>query len=332
MKTRNDFLNLLLNSLPDQIAVIDEHGMIVYVNQSWVSFGIKNGVPAYYDWVGTNYLAVCNDGEDDTGEHVCKTTAGIIDVVAGKKDSYQAEYPCDSPHQRSWFLMHITRLHGTLQKLFIISHTNITARKLAEDKARLLSMCDSLTGLANRRHLNVFLNLEWKRGLRSQRPLSVLLLDIDYFKQYNDAFGHIRGDSCLINISKIIKQHARRPSDLAARFGGEEFVLVLGETPLSDAEECANTLCEQIQALALPHMNNTVVTVSIGVSSVVPNLAIDEIYLLNQADSAVYLAKRNGRNRVETCIETCIDHADTVDLGKAPQANTHIIKPSTTRH
>jgi len=152
-------------------------------------------------------------------------------------------------------------------------------------------------------HLNNFLHQEWTRGMRSQKSLSILVIDIDYFKRYNDEFGHILGDICLIRISDVIKACTRRSSDLAARFGGEEFVVVLGETSLVEAMNIAKMLCEKIAQLAIPSANKSVVTASIGVSNIMPSQDTDEIALMMQADAALYMAKNNGRNRVEAYTE-----------------------------
>jgi diguanylate cyclase (GGDEF)-like protein len=139
--------------------------------------------------------------------------------------------------------------------------------------------------------------------MRSQKSLSILVIDIDYFKRYNDEFGHILGDICLIRISDVIKACTRRSSDLAARFGGEEFVVVLGETSLVEAMNIAKMLCEKIAQLAIPSANKSVVTASIGVSNIMPSQDTDEIALMMQADAALYMAKNNGRNRVEAYTE-----------------------------
>ncbi len=313
MKGNNLFLNLLLNSLSEQIAVINQDGVIIYVNQSWINYGVMNGMHADYEWIGGNYLKVCHNGLDDAGDPVCNTTSGILEVVNGLRDYYEAEYPCDSLDQRRWYILRATPLKGWKSKLFVISHIEITDRKIMEDKLQLLSKTDPLTGLANRKHLNDFLMVEWKRGLRSQKPMSVLLIDIDHFKQYNDRYGHIQGDDCLIKVSNIINQSVHRCSDLVARFGGEEFIIVMGETHAAMAEKVAIELCNRVREAKLPHQEGKVVTVSIGVSTLIPAQHLDEIVLLAQADKALYLAKRNGRNRVKVFTEDLLPTPITVE-------------------
>lgn len=304
MKSDAQFLTALLNCLPEQIAVMDVTGVILYVNQSWINFGVKNGVAPEYSWIGVNYLFVCHEGFDDIGIKINNTTYGIFDVIKGKIPSYEADYPCfiistKKTTKERWFKMHFAKLPNLSESLYIVTHSDISERKLSEDRVTLLSMRDALTGLSNRRHLNDFIKAEWIRGMRTQKKLSVLMIDIDFFKEYNDAFGHIIGDNCICQVSDTIKKIARRPYDLAARFGGEEFVVVFGETELVQAVNFAKSLCKKISDLNILHTQNRLVTVSIGVSSMQPDNKQDETVILNQADSALYMAKKNGRNRVE---------------------------------
>jgi diguanylate cyclase (GGDEF)-like protein len=303
LKNKSIFLDTLLNAMQEQIAVIDRLGIIRYVNKSYINFGIENGQNPTFNWIGFNYLSVCSKGYDSDGNPINKCTDGIHEVLSGKKDSYQSEYPCHSPKIKRWFRLHIARLDAGDVPLFIITHTDITELKLLERKLLLLSTVDPLTGLANRRSLNDFLAQEWKRSFRSKKSLSVLIIDIDFFKEYNDFYGHLKGDECLCLVSNVIKKYARRLDDLAARFGGEEFVLVLGETEKDDAIRLAQSLCRKIAALNIPHVKGKTLTVSIGVSAMFPDAMHDNTSYLSHADKALYEAKKNGRNRVEVFME-----------------------------
>lgn len=182
----------------------------------------------------------------------------------------------------------------------MVSHTNITGRKLAEQAAEALSVTDFLTGLANRRRLDRFLRDEWRRALRQRRPLSLSVIDVDHFKILNDTLGHSAGDVCLRQVAGILGQCARRPTDLAARLGGEEFVVVLADTTLDGAVVVANRIRESVAELDFRFGDAGRLTVSAGVSFTYPDRDGDGACLLKQADDALYQAKRNGRNRVET--------------------------------
>ncbi|WP_213804590.1 sensor domain-containing diguanylate cyclase [Granulicella sp. dw_53] len=164
---------------------------------------------------------------------------------------------------------------------------------------------DELTGIANRRTFNQTLEREALRHMRSNRDVSVLLLDVDYFKQFNDLYGHIPGDECLKQIATVLQRVLRRDPDLAARFGGEEFILLLPMTHLSGAEVIARKILQAIMDLAIPHADSPygVVTISIGVACWPPGIVLDQKLLLEQADQALYRAKDGGRNtyRLHEC-------------------------------
>ena len=165
-----------------------------------------------------------------------------------------------------------------------------------------LSRADVLTGVANRRHFHEYMQQVWERALKDRRPVSVLMLDVDHFKLYNDRYGHPEGDECLRQVAQSITQSLRRPDDFVARYGGEEFVAVLPYTNLDMAVQAAERVRERIQALSMRHESSatdSVVTVSIGVSTVIPgDQGMTPDKLLNQADRALYEAKRTERNRV----------------------------------
>jgi len=165
----------------------------------------------------------------------------------------------------------------------------------------ILSTTDALTNIANRRSFDEALDREWRHAIRDQQPISMLYLDIDYFKNYNDYYGHQKGDSCLKNIAQLIQKHARRPADLAARYGGEEFVVLLSDTDGDGAQAIANSLIEDINQFCYPHEKSEIsshITVSIGIATLSPTEALKPEHLVRLADKALYRAKSEGRNRI----------------------------------
>ncbi len=169
-------------------------------------------------------------------------------------------------------------------------------------KLRDISYMDGLTGVANRLKFEDYLKKEWERAKRTKRPISLLMIDIDFFKDYNDLFGHLKGDSCLRRIAQTLNRHTRSDMDLVARYGGEEFAVVLPETELPQAKNVADRIGEDILALNIPHPASRVsdrVTVSIGVASLIPKENLQKEVLISLADKALYTAKKAGRNRVE---------------------------------
>jgi diguanylate cyclase (GGDEF)-like protein len=290
--------SLLLDSLEEQIAVIDSEGNILYVNRAWTTFGIENGLASGSYGIGSNYLKVCNasgfSGDSLAGE----AEQGLRDVLIGKRASYYFEYPCHSPSEKRWFMMRATPLQGASGSLFVISHHNITQRKLAEEQIEHLSLHDPLTGLANRRHFNQFLSNEWRRSVRNRSPVSFIMFDLDHFKDYNDDLGRLAGDQCLVKVGQALRAISGRPGDLAVRYGGKEFGLLLGGTGLEESIKAAEAVREEIYELNIGYRGTRRVTISTGVASAIPDSEQTEIFLVREADKALYRAKQNGRNQI----------------------------------
>jgi diguanylate cyclase (GGDEF)-like protein len=175
------------------------------------------------------------------------------------------------------------------------------ALQSANEELQRLAYLDGLTQIANRRKFDERLSQEWRRLKRDQLPLSLILCDVDYFKQYNDSYGHQVGDDCLYKVAYVLAIAARRPPDLAARYGGEEFAVLLPNTSLEGAVEVAKKIQVQIKALQLPHQRSGVsqyVTVSFGVASMIPAETKTPEQFLAQVDRALYQAKVEGRDRI----------------------------------
>jgi diguanylate cyclase (GGDEF)-like protein/PAS domain S-box-containing protein len=176
--------------------------------------------------------------------------------------------------------------------------------KLLREQAMVLrsqTFSDGLTGIANRRHFDVALEKEHRRAKRGGAALSLLMIDIDHFKAYNDHYGHQKGDQCLIQVAAALAGMLKRPCDLMARYGGEEFAMILPEIDIGQATRMAETIRARAQQLAIPHARNGEaphITVSIGVTTQRIEAPVDIEALIGAADRALYAAKNNGRNRV----------------------------------
>ncbi len=171
----------------------------------------------------------------------------------------------------------------------------------ANQELKRLATVDGLTRIANRRHFDNCLELEWRRMIREQSTISLILCDIDFFKLYNDNYGHQEGDNCLQRVASALNLPLRRPADMAARYGGEEFVVILPNTDSAGAAFLAEKIREEIIQLRIPHAHSKVdqyVTLSLGVSTATPNQGLSAKTLIKNADTALYEAKEHGRNRV----------------------------------
>ncbi|MCC5606022.1 PleD family two-component system response regulator [Nostoc sp. CHAB 5834] len=163
-----------------------------------------------------------------------------------------------------------------------------------------LATIDGLTQVANRRRFEEYFNQEWQRMKRDKCPLSLILCDVDFFKLYNDTYGHRIGDRCLQEIAKALKDIIKRPGDLVARYGGEEFAVILPNTDTEGATHVANNICHAVRTLAIPHKNSQVsphVTISAGFTTEIPEPDSDLEEMISAADRALYQAKAGGRDR-----------------------------------
>lgn len=176
--------------------------------------------------------------------------------------------------------------------------------KQQSDLLRSFALLDGLTGVANRRKFDEELDLNWRRCLREKAALSLIMIDVDHFKAFNDRYGHQKGDSCLQAVATTLNGVIKRPYDLIARYGGEEFACILPNTALTEAVQIAERMQASVRALKLEHLDSIVehiVTVSLGVATVVPNAETTSQTLVEEADRQLYQAKQAGRACVSSC-------------------------------
>lgn len=210
-------------------------------------------------------------------------------------------YHCSNP--RKWQQLEIDLLKELATQVAIaIQQAELYHQlKIANQELENLAHIDGLTQVANRRRFDEHLQEEWLRLRREKSPLSLIFCDVDYFKFYNDTFGHLAGDECLQKIAKIIQQTTKRPGDLVARYGGEEFAIILPHTSLSGALYLGEEIQAKIKELKIAHHTSKVsniVTLSLGVACMIPSMKTSPITLLTSADRALYQAKELGRDRV----------------------------------
>lgn len=205
-------------------------------------------------------------------------------------------------------VVHVVRKNGEVEALIGFMFDISERKKTEEQVLRLqkeleeLSFKDGLTGVANRRMFDSIMEVEWRNARRNHQPLSLLLLDIDHFKQYNDYYGHLQGDDCLRRVAQALSTVGTRARDFFARFGGEEFVLVLPETNAEAAKHIAERCRSAILNLQIPHEKSAtseLVTLSIGVGTLIPTHDSEQKMFIESVDRLLYQAKQNGRNRIE---------------------------------
>jgi diguanylate cyclase (GGDEF)-like protein len=288
------------NALSASIAVLDAGGTIVAVNESWKRFARMNGAPHAEFYVGTSYLGACEEAVTRGDATAQAALAAIRAALAGEVEEASLEYPCHSPVEDRWFILRATRLSG--QPGAVVAHEDITARKRAEteleaasheleealQRERVRANVDGLTGAANRRHFYELAEQELAVAKRYQQPMSVILFDLDRFKEINDTLGHQAGDEILQRVASTVRAHLRH-ADVLARYGGEEFIVLLPQTSPTPASIVAERMREDVTA-------QSGITISCGVAGLSsPDDTLDD--LIRRADEALYSAKREGRNR-----------------------------------
>ncbi|VAX23933.1 hypothetical protein MNBD_NITROSPINAE01-545 [hydrothermal vent metagenome] len=200
------------------------------------------------------------------------------------------------------FAIWVTAILGLNRRVFEerMSKAKMEAELLAAELETMVCT-DALTGIANRRFFDRTMDDEWSRAKRSQHTVSLILLDVDFFKNFNDNYGHQAGDRCLKKVALALSRHARRPGDLAARYGGEEFALILPRIESAKAIQIAHNIQAYIESLQIPHEHSeagSMVTVSLGVATLTLEHHMVKSTIIELADRALYQAKDNGRNTV----------------------------------
>ncbi len=291
-------LEHIFSAVTDAIWVIRDDGIVIRANDAMLDMLSLSTEEV----IGQN----CCDLLD---YNLCHTSSCPLSI-AKKPQKKEYDIFTSSPNgEKRHYILNaapMTTIIGTTA--IICQFKDITLRKEAEQKLedanRTLSMMarlDGLTQIANRRCFDETLDREWKRLLRSKKPLALILIDIDYFKKFNDCYGHQAGDDCLIKVAKALESSVLRPSDLVARYGGEEFVLLLPEIDTAGAQHVGKRAAEKITELQIIHEQSDVsafVSLSMGAAMMIPEPENSPEGLIAAADQALYKAKETGRNRL----------------------------------
>ena len=295
----------ILKAIPDLMFLLRADGMILdYMGTAAFADLLGNSD----NWVGKNLLDF--GVTEALAAHFEKEMAfAQRALTTGQMQVYEQE-TCigDITQQEEVRIVPVTQGEVLIMIRDISDRKRIEAElRTANERLAKLSLTDSLTMLANRRRLDEYLEQEWQRSCRRHDPLSFILLDLDFFKRFNDTYGHQQGDECLYEVAQAALGIVNRSSDLMARYGGEEFAVVLSNTDLKGAFTIAQRICQVIRALQIPHSSSeveAVVTASLGVSAIIPTAGQKPNVLIRQADQALYAAKQAGRNNCQ-CFISC---------------------------
>ncbi|WP_036301682.1 GGDEF domain-containing protein [Methylotenera sp. L2L1] len=279
------------------------------INWSTLQFSyIGPQIEALLGWSPDSWLTV----EDWASRMHPEDRAWVVDFCVAQSKAgtdHEADYRAlTKDGEYIWIrdVVHVVRkedgeVDSLIGFMFDITERKDTEQKLIELQKQLeeLSFKDGLTGVFNRRMFDSVMEVEWGNAKRNRQPLSLIMLDIDYFKQYNDYYGHIQGDECLKHVAKVLSGVATRSRDFFARYGGEEFILVLPETDeaaaIKIAERCRNVIFKA-QIAHEKSLVSQLLTVSIGISTVIPTHSDEAIKFIAKVDRQLYVAKEKGRN------------------------------------
>jgi diguanylate cyclase (GGDEF)-like protein/PAS domain S-box-containing protein len=302
LDSQKQFLQNVIDNIPSVIVVTDVDNRIQIANRAGAA--MHGLLPEHM--IGRLNTSSSTEDEDSVSDPI---NPGSQQVIASGEPFQTTQEVIDSDGVSRWYQVVISPFHdgngqvaGTIKNCIDITeryHMEM-ALKAANEKLARLATLDGLTQIPNRRRFDEYLDQEWRRMVREQQPLSMIFFDVDFFKAYNDHFGHQQGDEALIAIAQAANRAVKRASDLLARYGGEEFAIILPNTRRTGAEIVARSIQQEIKALALEHPESKVddyITVSIGIASVVPQAEQSPEDLLAAADAALYQAKRRGRNR-----------------------------------
>jgi GGDEF domain-containing protein len=293
LKDNYDFLKAVVDATMDSMVVIQTDGSFVFTNKSWHELGRVSQWFTDSKWQSANYLTACDVAAAKGDHFAAKAAKGIRKVSRAEQDVYYLEYPCDGLLASRWFVMRVTQFSLADTQYLVISHHDITARKLAEQEATDLAHLDDLTGISNRRRFEEFLSHQWRRSVRMKTPISLAMIDIDHFKQVNDTYGH----------------------GIGARYGGEEFTILLGSTDSSGAMQVIEKLLKNVRNLKIPNENASTkptLTLSIGLATIYPDKTNEYEDLLLAADKLLYSAKTAGRDTL--ALTTCVTNTQMLDI------------------
>ncbi|MCX8023277.1 MAG: diguanylate cyclase [Syntrophorhabdaceae bacterium] len=301
LKRKTAFLEALVKSSPDAILVVDENRQVIIQNQRYID--MRKMPPE-----------IVNEKDDHIRVKYLTEKLRYPEKFV-ERINYLYEHPeeisCDVIEQKDGTFLErysspIFDDKGTYYGR-IWTFRDITEIKKYQFFLESISLTDYLTGVSNRRRFDSFIHNEWLRAIRIQHPLSLIMIDIDFFKNFNDYYGHVAGDECLRQIAQVLSNMVKRASDLLARYGGEEFACVLPDTDNDGAYIFAQKLKDGIRALSIPHAQSSVasyVTVSMGIATMVPKQGQSESAIIEAADKALYEAKQKGRNLIVRNTET----------------------------
>jgi diguanylate cyclase (GGDEF)-like protein len=290
----------VFNSIPDHVAIIEKSGVIVETNTAWNDYARQNGGSVEAVGAGKNYLDICRQAQDEDTDSA-QIYQGLNDIVDRQIAEFSLVYPCHSPDRPRWFKIRCRPLSDNADSHVLISHTDVTDTAASHPDFNATS--GALIGLPVRSAFEQALNLEWRRAMRQAAPVSLIMLDIDCFSEYNQRYGIAAGEDVLNDISRLLTYFTRRPGDMAACYTDRVFALMFGATNEAVAAGFANHIVRALRNLNIAHEQSQIapfVTASVGLATLRPKRGYTEDMLLQLTQQALYDAQDRGGNTVVT--------------------------------
>jgi diguanylate cyclase (GGDEF)-like protein len=314
----------VLDTLPVHIAVVNTLGVVVHVNNKWLGsdcFSMIQG--KHFDWIGSSFIESYVLLADTQGD-CYHTISGLEGVITGASDEFDSEYHCIKNSGSVWFVVHAEAMAYNEERYVIISHQEITKRKLAEQEVVRMSRTDSLTKVYNRGFFEGELDREWRFAEIEHSTLCLAILDVDNFKNINDAHGHIFGDKCLVKLGALLSDFFSESQEMVVgRYGGEEFCILskLSLERFLKLYECFALALADLEVYDEKTGERVPLTLSSGIVEASPYVHRSISLCLDVADSLLYEAKRQGKNRWYS------QKLSTI-AGQHPQQNSGVAYPS----
>lgn len=306
-KTARDGIRQQLYQTADQLS--QSHQLLKNTSTTYaLDDAISMYVTSVRNWAGTSDAQLSASSPElqfILGAASGPLIQGLEAVVSDRQRESEHKIAEIRHFETLMFIIGLLVLLGEALYIFRPAVNTIQAERKAleavNEELHRLSSLDGLTGIANRRYFDSYLVQAWNQNKRDSHEISLVMLDVDFFKLFNDAYGHLAGDDCLRQVAQVISANVKRPADLAARYGGEEFALIMPDTSMAGAQTVAENIRQAIENLGIPHQKsavNDVVTISMGIACVNPVEELTPEILIQVADYALYEAKKNGRNQV----------------------------------
>lgn len=300
MNLTTALFNNAFNAMTTPVALLDTELTVMYTNDAWDAFEWTQEQVGHTHWNGANFLKTFLTLATDNSDGIAALMQGFTKIKRDAVAAFDAKFSYEKNSEQRWFNLQCSRFIHEGAFCYLLMKNDISTQQALQNENLKLARIDPLTNIANRRRFDEFLDYEWHHCRRHRQPISLAVIDIDGLKAINEQYGHDSGDSCLKSTARKLKQYTGRATDLCARLGSDEFVVLWGNTSRTQSLKLTHTLLSDINQVPVTSTEGSVVgniEASIGLCTVTPT-DNDFTSLVSTSDSLMYQAKQSGRNRI----------------------------------